>query len=286
MEAIDAGFPKHPIQRVTSAADRQPCGWCVSEANLRTVTEKVASLKTDTTWESVFRDNVLGQLSELAGWNIKSQPSLQLAGRTYRPDFTLTSGPLRISIEIDGENKGPDAPSHDAWTKRQTAFVSDGWEVLRFTNRQVMHEGEYCRRQLASTVARLRERARFTTPPGSAAATSTLATAQVPPSTVQSAPVGPRKSWAPWVAAAVGVAVLALGAIYLASAGSDGAVDPVDDGRGVGFVVCPASHPLKGNAASRVAHQPGGEFYNRTKPEICFQDETSARDAGYGVSAR
>jgi very-short-patch-repair endonuclease len=280
LEASDAGLPNHPIRRVASAGDRQPCGWCVSEANLGAVTEKIATLQTDTSWESVFRDNVLGQLPELAGWDIRSQPSLQFAGRTYRPDFTLTSGPLRIAIEIDGANKGPDAPSHDDWTRRQTAFVADGWEVLRFTNRQVVHEGEYCRRQLASTVARLRERSRLTGAGASAAA------AVVPASAPHPAPVPPRSSAALWIAAGVAVAGVALGGIYLAAGGSDGGTDPVDDGRGVGFVVCPASHPLKGNAGSRVAHQPGGEFYDKTKPEVCFADEAAAQDAGYRVSRR
>ncbi len=137
-EAAAAGSPTHPVRRVDSLGDRQPCGWCVTvtEVNPATVAEDVADLHTDTAWEAVFTDTVLAQLPELAGWEMKSQPSLTLSGRTYRPDFSLTSGPLRIAVEIDGENKGPNAPSHDDWTRRQTAFVSDGWEMLRFTNRQ------------------------------------------------------------------------------------------------------------------------------------------------------
>lgn len=281
-EAGDAGLPNHPVRRAASTEDRQPCGWCVTETRSGDISKKVATIQTDTRWEAVFRDNVLGQLPELAGWDIKAQPSLQLGGRTYRPDFTLTTGPLRVAIEIDGEDKGPNAPSHDDWTRRQTAFVSDGWEVLRFTNRQVMHEGEYCRRQIASTVARLRERARLSN--GSQRSQSTSVASGVAAPLPQPSYAQPEKSRAGWVAAAAAVAVLAVVGLVAASGGSDGSADPVDDGRGVGFIVCPESHPIKGNASSRKAHEPGGEFYNKTKPEICFRDVAAARDAGYSLS--
>jgi len=140
-------------------------------------------LRTDTEYERLFRDNVLGSLSELWDWDIESQKSVTVAARTYRVDFALTCGPDRIAIEVDGEHKGNNAPTHDEWTRRQTALASDGWEVLRFTNRQVRDEQEACRRDLAVTVARLRERRRHM-------ATAQPAT-QPEPAPAKPVPLGP-----------------------------------------------------------------------------------------------
>jgi hypothetical protein len=49
---------------------------------------------------------------------------------------------------------------------------------------------------------------------------------------------------------------------------------------------CPASHPIKGNASSRIYHKPGGQYYARTIPEECFKTETAAKAAGYRKSKR
>ncbi len=49
---------------------------------------------------------------------------------------------------------------------------------------------------------------------------------------------------------------------------------------------CPPERPIKGNAQSMIYHVPGGEFYERTKPEECFAEESSAQHAGYRRSKR
>lgn len=49
---------------------------------------------------------------------------------------------------------------------------------------------------------------------------------------------------------------------------------------------CPARAPIKGNASSHIYHLPGGAYYNRTKPEICFATQAAARQAGYRASMR
>jgi NAD(P) transhydrogenase subunit alpha len=44
---------------------------------------------------------------------------------------------------------------------------------------------------------------------------------------------------------------------------------------------CPADYPIKGNASSLIYHLPGGPFYERTIPELCFAAEADAEAAGY-----
>lgn len=47
---------------------------------------------------------------------------------------------------------------------------------------------------------------------------------------------------------------------------------------------CPSWAPIKGNESSGIYHVPGGAFYNRTNPEICFSTTAAARAAGYRAS--
>ncbi len=47
---------------------------------------------------------------------------------------------------------------------------------------------------------------------------------------------------------------------------------------------CPVSHPIKGNHSSSgdfIYHLPGGRFYDRTRPEVCFASEQEAQAAGF-----
>ncbi|OGE81119.1 MAG: hypothetical protein A3H72_00875 [Candidatus Doudnabacteria bacterium RIFCSPLOWO2_02_FULL_48_8] len=49
---------------------------------------------------------------------------------------------------------------------------------------------------------------------------------------------------------------------------------------------CPGK--IKGNISStgKIYHMPGGAFYNRTNPEICFTTESEAQAAGFRRSSR
>lgn len=47
---------------------------------------------------------------------------------------------------------------------------------------------------------------------------------------------------------------------------------------------CPSWAPIKGNASSHIYHLPGGRWYTRTKPEICFSSVAAAKHAGYRAS--
>ncbi len=53
---------------------------------------------------------------------------------------------------------------------------------------------------------------------------------------------------------------------------------------------CPTSHPIKGNLTTWtgecIYHVPGGDFYLKTKPELCFSSEGDARQAGCRRSKR
>jgi hypothetical protein len=43
---------------------------------------------------------------------------------------------------------------------------------------------------------------------------------------------------------------------------------------------CPDSHPVKGKLASGIYHVPGGLNYDRTRPDRCYTDATSAESDG------
>ena len=54
-----------------------------------------------------------------------------------------------------------------------------------------------------------------------------------------------------------------------------GWVDPLDDGS------CPLDHPVKANDNSGIFHEPGGRFYDRTRPERCYASPEAATADGY-----
>ncbi len=49
---------------------------------------------------------------------------------------------------------------------------------------------------------------------------------------------------------------------------------------------CPPSHPFKGNRNSMIYHPPGGTYYSRTKPELCFNSAEAAVAAGFRAPKR
>lgn len=49
---------------------------------------------------------------------------------------------------------------------------------------------------------------------------------------------------------------------------------------------CPPSHPIKGNRNSMIYHPPGGRYYNKTKPEVCFNSAEAAVAAGFRAPKR
>jgi NAD(P) transhydrogenase subunit alpha len=47
---------------------------------------------------------------------------------------------------------------------------------------------------------------------------------------------------------------------------------------------CPQNFPIKGNAPTRIYHEPGNASYDRTIPEYCFDSSAAAEAAGYRAS--
>lgn len=43
----------------------------------------------------------------------------------------------------------------------------------------------------------------------------------------------------------------------------------------------PATHPIKAKDSSGIFHQPGGRFYERTKPDRCYPTAAAAEADGY-----
>lgn len=58
--------------------------------------------------------------------------------------------------------------------------------------------------------------------------------------------------------------------------------------KAVAATQAPTNCPVKGNVSkdSKIYHVPGGSFYNRVKPEQCFQTEAEAKAAGFRKSTR
>ena len=58
----------------------------------------------------------------------------------------------------------------------------------------------------------------------------------------------------------------------------------MDDGRGVNFVVCTASHPIKANVINGIPAEyylRGDVGYNNRRPEKCFAEPGAAESAGF-----
>ena len=62
-------------------------------------------------------------------------------------------------------------------------------------------------------------------------------------------------------------------------AADGGWVEPVDG-------ACPASHPIKGNAQSKIFHVPEGASYSRTVPERCYASADAAEADGFRPAKR
>jgi hypothetical protein len=55
---------------------------------------------------------------------------------------------------------------------------------------------------------------------------------------------------------------------------------PPDEG------ACPAPHPVKAKLASGIYHRPGGQSYERTRPDRCYRDGAAAEADGLRAAKR
>ena len=49
---------------------------------------------------------------------------------------------------------------------------------------------------------------------------------------------------------------------------------------------CPATHPVKAKLSSKIFHVPGGQSYDRTRPDRCYRDPAAAESDGLRQAAR
>lgn len=49
---------------------------------------------------------------------------------------------------------------------------------------------------------------------------------------------------------------------------------------------CPATHPVKAKLSSKIFHVPGGQSYDRTRPDRCYRDPAAAEGDGLRQAAR
>jgi hypothetical protein len=50
--------------------------------------------------------------------------------------------------------------------------------------------------------------------------------------------------------------------------------------------VCPTTHPVKAKLSSKIFHVPGGQMYDRTKPDRCYRDAGTAESDGLRQAKR
>ena len=63
-------------------------------------------------------------------------------------------------------------------------------------------------------------------------------------------------------------------ALDAAGAGSAEWLAPIDG-------ACPQGYPVKASERSMIYHVPGGRFYDRTKPDRCYESAVAAEADGY-----
>jgi DNA/RNA endonuclease YhcR with UshA esterase domain len=83
-------------------------------------------------------------------------PLIDRDDKPRRIDFTISEPGVKVAIEVDGFDKdggGPMKPwTFDNWARREQDIVSNGWRLLRFTNRQARDRPASCVRSIELTL--------------------------------------------------------------------------------------------------------------------------------------
>lgn len=119
-------------------------------------------------YEKMFIENVVARLRDFSFSSLSTQVEFYDVdgGRRYC-DFTITEGEsVRIAIEIDGYDKRGvgSGMSHEEfvdWQRRHAALVCQGWDVVRFANRDVRDHPRRCALILASLLEQSRNKAKL-----------------------------------------------------------------------------------------------------------------------------
>ena len=123
--------------------------WLKSKAPSRARFDRLAK-RLESPIERRFWAHAYGPLSGLG----RLTPQVQVGG--YRVDFALTDIPgvdlLKVVIELDGHDyhSTPEQRDHD--TARDRALMKSGWQVVRFTGKQINRDCAGCVRETVDLV--------------------------------------------------------------------------------------------------------------------------------------
>lgn len=98
-------------------------------------------------FESVLRATALD-----CGLSVEPQVAIRLGDFTVHPDVVDVRRRLALEADSWEHHTGRDAHARDC--ERYTLLVVEGWTVLRFTWRQVMHDPDFVRRCLLAMARR------------------------------------------------------------------------------------------------------------------------------------
>ncbi|HEX5370132.1 MAG TPA: hypothetical protein VFY10_12010 [Dehalococcoidia bacterium] len=244
----------------------------------------------ETDYEALFFDHVLAKVPDLNPTRVHSQYDVtDAAGRARRLDFAIVDDGVRVGIELNGYDKtgagrGPSKSEFEDSNRRLTDLQAMGWIILPFDNNLARTDPGACARRV--DLALREQRVRFLatqqlqgadTANGPAASASQLG--QQDALVTGAAKRRPKRSFV-LVGAATAMAAGVVATVAFVAAGGSPGVAPS------GYT-CPTDHPIKGNnslAGDKIFHDPGDQFYDRTRPERCFSSAAEAEAAGYRAS--
>ena len=115
-------------------------------------------------YELLFVTEVLPLVSDLQVNALTAQHHfVDNDGKDRYCNFTIVeSETVRVAIEIDGYDKrgtgtGMSYEDFLNWQRRQASLASQGWQVLRFANRDVREEPHRCAEHISRLLSRLRQ---------------------------------------------------------------------------------------------------------------------------------
>lgn len=247
--------------------------------------------------ELLFARQVLPRVPDLSPGEVTPQKKVVVGGAHRRIDFAVERHGLRVAIEIDGWDKsgtgtGQTRAEQQAFTDRQNALVSAGWNPIRYTVSHLRRDPGAVARDLTGRLRAVSDRQSI--PVRSAAADSHLRqTDRYRPSigaALPQAPLSPsgthrptasphRSGWLLMAGVVAAVGVLGIGALAAAGManGNSGHGTPRS-------VSCTSYGVVRGNVSEtgeRIYHLPGDRYYGATNPEQCFATASDAEAAGY-----
>lgn len=230
--------------------------------------------------EAAFVRHVLAQLPGLRPADVVPQYETRVRGRNYRIDFVIDRpGSERIAVEIDGYDKAPGTASPQDVRRqvdqRRAELREAGWRVINLSNQQVLSASDEAVREVAAELRDAQGRLEAQSQPTRREDT------EQPSAETSFAVSGARTGPARYVLATLAAVGIGAVAWMFMTTGSDGEMlTPVGQD-------CPGEAPIKGNVSAddqKIFHSPGWRYYEATRPEQCFSDESAAGQAGYRPS--